>query len=312
MADMEVVLLGTSSAVPTARRGLSSVALIRDGESFLFDCGEGTQMKLIKASFPRRKFHHIFITHLHGDHIFGLGGLISTLNLGEREIPLTIHGPLGIARFVRFLVGFPRPARLGFELHFNEWEPDFAGVVLESEEWLVRAAPLKHTLHATGFRFEERDLPGRFDATRADALGVPFGPERGHLQRGESVTLADGRIITPAELVGPPRRGRSFAYCTDTAPCAGALALARDADLLVHEATYGDDLQEMARARLHSTIREAATIARNAGARQFVATHFSTRYDGPLLDELRLQGESVFPDMLMARDLLRVTLPPVP
>jgi ribonuclease Z len=312
MAEMEIVLLGTSSAVPTARRGLSSVALIRDGESFLFDCGEGTQMKMIKAAFPRRKFHHIFITHLHGDHIFGLGGLISTLNLGERNIPLTIHGPSGIARYIRFLVGFPRPTRLGFELHFNEFEPGFEGVVVEGEDWQVRAAPLKHTLPAWGFRFEEKDLPGRFDASRADELGVPFGPERGLLQRGESITLSDGRRVDPADLVGPARRGRAVAYCTDTAPCAGAHALARDVDLLIHEATFGDDLQEMARARLHSTIREAATVARNAGAQRFVATHFSTRYDGPLLDELRVQGESVYPEMIMARDLLRISLPPVP
>lgn len=309
---MEVTLLGTSSAVPTARRGLSSVALVREGESFLFDCGEGTQMRLIKAAFPRRKFHHIFITHLHGDHIFGLGGLISTLNLGEREYPLHIHGPVGIQRYVQFLLGFPRPTRLGFEVLFDELDPRFDGVVLETADYRVLAAPLLHTLPTHGYRFEERPLPGRFDATRADELGVPFGPERGLLQRGESITLADGRVISPEQLVGPERAGRAFAYCTDTAPCENGLRLAHQVDVLVHEATYGDDLAEMARDRRHSTIREAATVALRAGARRFIATHFSTRYDGPLLEQLRSEGESVFPGLIMAKDLLTLTLPPVP
>lgn len=305
-------MLGTSSAVPTARRGLSSVALIREGESFLFDCGEGTQMRLIKAEFPRRKFHHIFITHLHGDHIFGLGGLLSTLNLGEREYPLHIHGPIGIARFVNFLLGFPRPARMGFEILFHEFDARFSGTVLETPEYRVEAMPLVHTLPAHGFRFEEMDIPGRFDASLADTLGVPFGPERGVLQRGGSITLQDGRVVHAAELVGPARRGRAFAYCTDTAYCENAVILARGADVLVHEATYGDDLAEMAKDRRHSTIREAATVARRAGVKQFVATHFSTRYDGPLMEQLRSEGESVFPGLLMAKDLLRVSLPPIP
>ncbi len=309
---MEVIMLGTSSAVPTARRGLSSVALIREGESFLFDCGEGTQMRLIKAEFPRRKFHHIFITHLHGDHIFGLGGLISTLNLGEREYPLHIHGPIGIERFVRFILGFPRPTRMGFEVIYDELDPRFDGTVLETDEYRVLAKPLVHTLPALGYRFEEHDLPGRFDATRADALGVPFGPERGALQRGNSITLADGRVIHPDALVGPSRPGRAFVYCTDTAYCDNAIALAHNADVLVHEATYGDDLAEMARDRRHSTIREAATVAVRAGAKRLIATHFSTRYDGPLMEQLRTEGESVFPGMIMAKDLLRITIPPVP
>jgi ribonuclease Z len=277
---VEVIFLGTSSAAPTIRRGLSAVAVLREGETFLFDCGEGTQFRMLKAEIPRRKFHHIFITHLHGDHIFGLGGLISSLNLGEREYALHIHGPKGIGRFVEFMVTFPRRTRLGFELLIDELTPGQGGVVLDEPEYQVLAAPLEHTIPAFGYRLQEKPLLGRFDAATADRLGVPFGPERGRLQRGEAITLADGRVVQPSEVVGPARRGRSVAYVTDTAPCAGGFELAEDVDLLIHESTYADELHDMAVDRKHSTIRQAATIAREAGARMFAATHFSTRYDG--------------------------------
>ncbi len=305
---MEVIILGTSSAAPTLRRGLSAVAVIREGETFLFDCGEGTQFRMLKAEIPRRKFHHIFITHLHGDHIFGLAGLLASLNLSERAYPIEIHGPRGIRRFVEFMTTFPRPTRFGFEIRLHELAPGFQGVVCEDDEWLITAAPLDHTIPTFGYRLQEKDLPGRFDAETADRIGVPFGPERGRLQRGETLTLAGGREVRPEEVVGPPRPGQSVAYCTDTGFCIEARNLAEGADLLVHESTYGDDMLEMALARKHSTIRQAATVAKGAGVKRFVATHFSTRYDGPAIEKLREEGAEVFPDLLMARDLMRITV----
>lgn len=308
---MEVVILGSSSATPTLRRGLSSVALLREGETLLFDCGEGTQFQMLHASIPRRKFHHIFITHLHGDHIFGLPGLISSLNLNQREYPLHLYGPRGLQRYVEFVTNFPRPTRLGFELVFHELRPGHEGLVLENDEYEVYCAPLDHTVPAMGYRLQEHDRPGRFDADLADRLGVPFGPERGKLLRGESIALPDGSVVHPEDLVGPARHGRTFVYCTDTASCRNARLLAQDADVLIHEATYADQDLEMARDRKHSTIRQAATIARDAGARRFVATHFSTRYDGPSIRILEEEGREVFPDLIMARDLLRVAIPHV-
>ncbi len=305
---MEVVILGTSSAAPTLRRWLSGTAILRNGEVFLFDCGEGTQFRFMKADLPRRKFGNIFITHLHGDHIFGLGGFISTMNLGQRDIPLDIWGPKGIKRFVDFIVGFPRPTRLGFELRVHELHHDFSGIVTETDEYYVRACPLDHSIPAFGYRFQEHDRPGRFDAEQADALGVPFGPERGLLQRGQAITLPDGRVIRPESLIGTPRPGKSLAYVTDTAFCANARHLAENVDLLIHEATFADELLEMAVLRKHSTIRHAATIAKEAGARRFIATHFSTRYDGPALAQLEAEGREVFPDLIMAHDLLRVEI----
>ena len=303
---MEVVILGTSSAAPTLRRWLSGTAILREGEVFLFDCGEGTQFRFMKADLPRRKFRHIFITHLHGDHIFGLAGFISTMNLGGRDIPLHIHGPKGIRRFVEFMTTFPRPTRLGFDLQVHEIEPGRTGLVVEAEEWVVTCAPLDHTIPALGYRFQEKDRPGRFDGGLADSLGVPFGPERGKLQRGESITLPDGRVVSPEELIGPPRPGKSVCYVTDTGFAISARRLALDTDLLIHEATYGDDSLAMALDRKHSTIRHAATIAKGARAKKFVATHFSTRYDGPALAQLEIEGREVYPDLIMAYDLLRV------
>jgi ribonuclease Z len=304
--SMEVVILGTSSAAPTLRRWLSGTVILRDGEVLLFDCGEGTQFRFMKADLPRRKFRKVLITHLHGDHIFGLGGFISTMNLGQRDIPLDIYGPKGIRRFVDFMTTFPRPTKLGFELRVHEIPPDHRGLVCEEEEYVVSCAPLDHTIPALGYRFQEKDLPGRFDGAKADALGVPFGPERGRLQRGESITLAGGHVVRPEDLIGPPRPGKSVAYVTDTGYTASARDLARGVDLLIHEATFGDDFLDMAVLRKHSTIRHAATIAREANVRKFVATHFSTRYDGALMAQLEAEGRDVFPDLIMAHDLIRI------
>lgn len=305
---MEVVFLGTSSATPTVNRGLSAVAVVRKGETILLDCGEGTQFRMLEEQIPRRKLHRILITHLHGDHIFGLGGLISSLNLANREYPLHIHGPRGIARFVRFITGFPRPTRLGFEIELHEMPPGFEGEVCRTREYRVLAAPLDHTIPALGYRIQELDRPGRFDEAKAREMGVPFGPERRELLQGRPLTLPDGRVVQPEDVVGPPRPGCALAYCTDTAYAAGAVELARDADLLIHEATYGDEFQDMAEARKHSTIRQAAGVAREAGARRFAATHFSTRYDGPAMRKLEAEGREVFPDLVMAHDGLRLTL----
>ena len=306
---MEIIFLGTSSATPTLRRGLSSVAMIREGETVLFDCGEGTQFSFQKAGIPRRKFHRIFITHLHGDHIFGLPGLISTLNLNQRETPLTLYGPRGLKRYVNFNLNFPRPTRLNYEINVEELAPNFSGEVCNTPGYRVLARPLNHTVPALGYRLEEHDRLGRFDGDLADRLGIPFGPERGLLQRGESLELANGTTVHPQDVVGPSRQGRVFSYCTDTSFSINARKLALDADLLVHEATYGDDALDMAIARKHATIRQAAVIAKGARVRQMAATHFSTRYDGPALHQLAAQGREVFPGLIMAEDLMRVEIP---
>jgi ribonuclease Z len=206
------------------------------------------------------------------------------------------------------MINFPRPGRPGFEITVHEIPPRFEGVVLETPSYEVITRPLEHTVPTFGYRFQEKDRPGKFDESRAQELGIPFGPLRGDLVRGRSIVLEDGREVRPEEVVGPPQPGRAVAYCTDTAFCRAAIELARGADLLIHEATYGDELEDMARARKHATIRQAATVAREAGVARFAATHFSTRYDGPLLRQLAAEGREVYPDLLMAKDLMRIPL----
>ncbi|MCB9831244.1 MAG: ribonuclease Z [Planctomycetes bacterium] len=305
---MRITILGTSSATPTFKRALSATLVEREGESFLFDCGEGTQYQLMRAGARRGRLGTILVTHLHGDHYYGLPGLLSSLGLNQREQALQVIGPAGIGRFVDFIQNFPRRFSLPFELTCRELPTGFEGVVLETDELRIVSAPLDHRLPTQGYRLEEKPRPGSFDAARADELGIPFGPERGRLIRGETITLADGRVIEPADLVGPPRPGRSFAYCTDTRLCLGAKRLAQDVDLLLHEATYGEEFWQLAEERRHSTIRQAAVLARAAGARTFVATHFSTRYDREKIKELEDEARAVLPDAILATDLMTIEI----
>ncbi len=305
---MRVTILGTSSATPTFKRALSGTLVEREGESFLFDCGEGTQYQLMRAGVRRGRLGTILITHLHGDHYYGLPGLLSSLGLNQRESSIRIIGPQGIRRFVDFVLNFPKRFALPFPVECHELPPGFEGVVHETDEIRIVSAPLEHRLPTHGYRFEEKPRPGAFDAEKADALGIPFGPERGRLIRGETITLADGRQIGPQDIVGPPRPGRSFAYCTDTTLCLGAKRLAQDVDLLVHESTYGEEFWQLADERKHATIRQAAVLARAARARTFVATHFSTRYDREKIRELEDEGRAIVSDLIMASDLMSVEI----
>lgn len=304
--SVRAIVLGTSSAIPTFKRALSATVLERDGESFMFDCGEGTQFQFMRAGLRRGRLRTIFVTHLHGDHFYGLPGFLSSLNLNQREEPIDIYGPQGLKRFVDFVVGFPRRFSYGYEIRIHELEPGFEGCVIDSEEFVVRSLPLDHRLPTHGYRFEEKPRPGVFDAEKADELGIPFGPERGRLQRGEPLTLANGRVVRPEDVIGPPRPGKAFAYVTDTAICLNAKRLAQDCDLLIHESTYGDEMLHLAFERKHTTMRQAATIARAARARRFVATHFSTRYDRDAIAELEREGRIAYPDLVMAKDLLEI------
>lgn len=295
---MKVVALGTSSATPTADRYLSALALVTEGSWFLFDCGEGTQYRLLAAPVRMGHLRAVFITHLHGDHVYGLPGLLATLSMQNREEPLDVFGPPGIATFVSTAIDASH-VYLGYELHLGEIADS---LLFEAEGTRVHAAPLDHTVPTFGFRLEEAERPGKFDPERAAELGIPAGPAFGALQRGESVMLDDGRVIASSEVVGVRRPGRSFAYCSDTRPCEASVALASDCDLLVHEATYGDDAGAMAYARGHSTARQAAKIARAAGVRRLLLTHFSSRYGD--VSELLAQAREEFPATEAACDLV--------
>jgi len=302
---MKIVLLGTSSAVPTLTRGLSATALVREGDVFLFDCGEGTQLQIMRSSVKRSRIHSIFIGHLRGDHLYGIAGLISTLHLDGREEPLNVFGPEGLRTFLNAAF---RTGDLQFEfgLRVQEFPRGFRGRVLDEAEYYVEALPLDHSIFCLGWRFQEKDRPGVFDLDKAIALGVPRGPLYGKLQHGEAITLPDGKMIQPDQVVGPKRPGKSFAYCLDTQFTERSIELAQNCTALVHETTFGADEAQMARDRKHSTMEDAARVAKEARVEHLIATHFSSRYDGRQVAEIADEARSLFEPIIIGRDLLEI------
>lgn len=304
---MKLVLLGTSSAVPTLTRGLSATALIRDGDIFLFDCGEGTQLQIMRSGIRRSRIHSIFIGHLHGDHLYGIAGLISTLQLDGREEPLNVFGPEGLRTFLN--ASF-RTAELDFKfgLKLHEYPRGFSGRVLDESEYYVEALPLDHSIFCLGWRFQEKDRPGEFNLDKAIELGIPRGPLYRTLQLGQSITLDDGRVITPDQVVGPKRSGKSVAYCLDTQFTQRSIELAHQCTALIHETTFGAEEVQMARERKHSTMEDAARVAKEAQVTTLVATHFSSRYDGRQVAQIADEARNIFEAITVGRDLLEIEI----
>ena len=296
--------------MPTRSRNVSAVALRlpQRGETWLFDCGEGTQHQVLKSDLKFSQISRIFITHLHGDHLFGLMGLLATCGMAGHAEHVSIYGPPGIEEYVR-----ENSARC--EIRFSypvEVLTADEGVLFEDEEFRVSCAPLKHRVRTFGYRVEEKERAGRFDVERAAALGIPAGPIYGRLKRGEQVTLPDGRTIDGQDLCGPTEEGRSFVYCTDTVYCQSAIELSRNADLLVHEATFAQSDEGLARQSTHSTAETAARVAQAARVRQLIITHFSPRYaaGNPVEPEQLLrEARAIFPDTEMARDFMAFDIP---
>ena len=324
---VKVVTLGTGSGRPTLRRNVSAVAVVWEGEWLLFDCGEATQIQMMKADLSISRLTAIFITHLHGDHFNGLAGLLSTIGLNGRDHMLTIVGPPGIQSYLDLLrelrvlyvnypvevrefparlfstQGVPTPAshiRAGATSGPSELLPLLC--VFETDRYTVSSRPLDHRLYALGYRIEERTKPGRFDLERARALGIPEGPLFGRLQAGNEITLADGGIVYPGDVLGPSRPGRKMAYCTDTRPCQGSVVLSKEVDLMVHEATFAEDREIEASEYGHSTSAQAAMVAAQAGPGRLLITHISARY--PDASGLLQEARARFPNSELAQDLM--------
>jgi ribonuclease Z len=304
---MKIVVLGTSSAVPTLYRGLSSTALIREGDVFLFDCGEGTQVQLMRSGIRRSKIHSIFIGHLHGDHLYGISGLLSTMHLDNRENPLRIFGPEGLLPFLQASFR-TRNMRFSYPVTVEEFPRGFRGRVLDEDEYYVDALPLEHSIFCLGWRFQEKDRPGIFNLERAEELGIPRGPLYGRLQHGDAVTLDDGRTITPDKVLGPPRSGKSVAYCLDTQFSESTIALADGCTALIHETTFGPDGVDLAIERKHSTMEDAARVAHEAGSGCLIATHFSSRYDHREMKKIADMARPTFENITVAKDLVEVDI----
>ena len=287
--------------MPTAQRAPSAMLLRRGGERLLVDCAEGTQRQLLRSNVGLIELREIFLTHYHADHYLGLPGMLKTFALRGREIPITIYGPRGLADLfmsLRRIFG-----KLTYRYELVELDP---GATLERGEYELVTFPVEHGVNALGYALVERTRPGRFDADAADALGIPEGPERGALQAGDSVTLPDGRVITPDAVLGPPRPGRKVVIAADTAYARSVVEAARGADLLVHEATFAEEERERARETLHSTALEAAEIARDAEVGLLALTHLSNRYFG---GEIEREAQTIFPDTVVPRDLDIIVVP---
>lgn len=286
---MIIVPLGVASATPTAVRHLPSVALWREGDVHLFDCGENAQMRMLQAGIKRSKIENILISHFDVDHYSGLIGLISTLQLQRREHPLTIIGPKGIKKYVEWNIKFAK-TELSYDINYVEVEEDFESQrVVDAEEYYIEARPLNHTGFCMGFRFQEKDKPGKVDAEKAHTLGITEDEQFKALKAGEDIELEDGKVVKSYDIVGHPRPGDSFAYITDTKYCPNAVKLAMNTNILYHEATFSESLAEKAAETGHSTSADAARVANEAQTKLLVIGHFSARYTNPfvLLREAR-------------------------
>ncbi len=300
---MTVTFLGTGASWPTVQRGLSSIALKRGGEIVLFDCGEGTQRQLQKSDLSYQQISQIYLTHYHGDHCFGVPGLVKTMALNERDRPLWIYGPRGLERMVeawRKMGGWTK----NFPIHVQELAP---GDQIERDGYTIEVHDADHSVENLSYALQEPMRPGRFDKPKALEMGIPEGRMFGMLQKGKSVTLDDGRVIEPSMVLGPSRFGRRVAYSGDTQPCLGLMEAAKDADLFICEASFTTDLIERAREVKHMCAQESAAIALKAGARKLAITHISPRYKDatPVLEE----AQAVFPSTVLAEDLMQLEVP---
>jgi ribonuclease Z len=300
---LSVTFLGTSAARPTVERNVSAMALMREGETLLFECGEGTQRQMMRygVSFA---LSEIFFTHFHADHFLGVIGLIRTLGLQARQEPMRLYGPPGARRLLTTALGLG-VERVPFEVAVEEVKP---GKAIAKDGYEIHVFATEHGGGSVGYALREGRRPGRFDPERARAAGVPEGALWGKLQRGEAVALADGRHVQPAGIVGPERPGRLVVFTGDTRPCASVVDAARGADLLIHEATFGEEEKDRAKETGHSTAREAAQVALAATARRLVLSHVSARYSVSA-DELVKEAREVFRETTVAKDGMTIDVP---
>ncbi len=311
---MNITFLGTSSGVPTLTRNVSSLALklSQKAEVWLFDCGEGTQLQLMKSNIKSSQIKKIFITHMHGDHIYGLPGLLATLGLSGNSKGIEIYGPRDLKNFILSALKNSY-CSITFPLHFFEVEK-FASTsnnLFEDDQITVTCACLKHRLPAYGYRVNEKDKPGKFDIDKAIKLAIPPGPIYSELQAGKEVKLNDGRILNGNEFCGKPRKGESFVYCTDTIFTDSAIKLSKNADLLVHESTFSEKDKTMAIKKLHSTTIMAAKTALLSNAKKLILTHLSPRYTSKSLvtpTDLLREAKEIFPNTFLAKDFLTIEI----
>ncbi|HUF65318.1 MAG TPA: ribonuclease Z [Gemmatimonadaceae bacterium] len=300
--SLAIRFLGTSASRPTVERNVSSIALIREGETILFDCGEGTQRQMMRYGITFA-LDDIFFTHLHADHILGVIGLCRTMALQGRTDAMRLYGPRGCEKVLRRALALGND-REEFPVTISECVP---GEPLKRGAYSIVPFAVQHAGPSLGYALIEDDRLGRFNPDRARELGVPEGRMWGELHRGRAVQLEDGRTVTPEDLVGPPRPGRRIVITGDCLPSASTVEMAHGADLLVHEATFGEEESARAAETGHSTAKQAAEVASRAGVRQLALTHLSARYSREAV-ELEREARAVFPATVVARDGMTIEI----
>ncbi|MFQ0995250.1 ribonuclease Z [Gilliamella sp. BG2] len=299
---MNLTFLGTSAGSPTLQRNVSSILLdLRQerGKFWLFDCGEATQMQMQKAKFSLAKLEIIFLTHLHGDHLFGLPGVLTSRSLMQNQSPLTLIAPKGIKILIETVIEISY-SWLTYPLNIIELEENCT--VFEDNQFQVEAKLLQHRVPCFGYRIIEKDLPAQLNIDKLKQDNIQAGPFYNDLKNGKTITLDDGRIINGTDYLGQIKKGRKLAILGDTIPCQTSIDLANDVDLLVHEATQEHALVDKAIERGHSTTIHAATIAKQANAKRLIMTHISPRYNLNNNKKLVNEAKSVFANTEIATD----------
>jgi len=304
--NMEAFVLGCGGMMPLPYRHLTSVLLRRDGDLFLFDGGEGTQVSLRRLNLKWKKINAIFVSHTHADHVTGLPGIMMLSSQVDRTEPLYIYGPPKIAEYIE-------TSRKVLDMYINYpvivKEITAPCVVHEGDGFYIRAFPLQHTKTCVGYTLEELDRPGEFNPEKAKELNVPCGPLWSKLQAGQPVTAADGTTVQPEQVLGPKRSGRKFSYVTDTLYIPSIAKEVQGSDLLICEGMFMNDVADQAREKKHMTSQQAATIARDAQVRQMGLIHYSPGYADKDLDNLLLEAQKIFPAAVLTKDRMHFDIP---
>ncbi|MDW0111309.1 ribonuclease Z [Sporosarcina aquimarina] len=304
---MELQFLGTGAGMPSKIRNTTSIILNLSAEEhgyWMFDCGEATQHQMLHTTLKPRKVSKLFVTHLHGDHLFGIPGFIGSRSFLGGDSPLDIYGPVGIEEWILTTLRITK-THLTYKLRIHEIEE---GIVFEDDEFIITARLLSHVIPSFGFRIVQKPLPGKLLIEKAIAAGVPKGPILQRLKNGEDIVLEDGRIITSTSVIGEPKQGFILTILGDTSSCDASVQLSQNADLVVHEATFDNETGQLASDFGHSTIQQAAEIVKEAGAKALVATHISSRFLPSDIEAFRKEGEAVLPKVFVAHDFAQYKL----